>query len=188
MVASSSDSLDMNKLKQALRATSNYEQLKTVIVEAPFRQPLAVASLFLAFIVLMLANKKTGQIDRVTITDTELARNTFEVTAVPFEDIKIPLHHPDNIIAQSIDDGRPRDTTDWYYTFTPALTGDQARINQASAGIAYTAIYPIDIPDGGVLSFSYYQYASEIGDQQRDFMKNYTQIVAQAIKQKLQVS
>lgn len=176
------DEMDLKRLERELAQAKDYEELKRVIVEAPFEQPLAVASLFLCFVVLMTANEKTGVIDRVAITDTELARNTFEVTAVAFEDIKIPLHHPDNILAQTLDDGKPRDTTDWYYTFTPAMTGDQARINQASAGAAYTAVYRLDIPHGGgILSFSYYQYASSIGEQQRKFMSGYAKIVSKAM-------
>jgi len=132
----------------------------------------------------LLANPKTGKIDRVALSNTELAKNTTDVSYVPFEKIKIPLNDPENIIAKAIRSGQPQDTTDWKYLFTPAMTAEQARINQASGGIAYSAVYPlIGARDGGAMIFSYFQYMSNIGQSQKDFMKHYSQLAANSLKQ-----
>lgn len=117
-------------------------------------------------------------IDRVALSDTDLARSTTRVSVVPFEEIKIPLEHPENIIATAIRTGEPQDTIDWKFLFEPALTPEQARINQASAGIAYSAVYPLKFNGGAAMIFSYFQYASEIGNEQRNFMEMYSKLVS----------
>ena len=108
------------------------------------------------------------------------------VSYVKFEEIKIPAdYHNGNIIAKAIQTGKPQDTTDWKFLFEPALTPEQARINQASAGIAYSAVYPFTARGGGAMIFSYYQYASEIGEPQRKFMSEYIKLVEQKLKKPL---
>jgi hypothetical protein len=173
--------INFSQLEKTFDSAQDFKELQRLIVNAPFDQKLATASLFLAFIVLLVVNKKTGLIERVALSDTELAHNTTEVSFKAFEDIKIPVDYTENIIVQAINHHEPRDTTDWYYTFTPALTGQQARINQASGGISYTAIYPLDIPPKGAISFSYYQYPENIGKAQHNFMKQYAQLVSKAV-------
>ncbi len=175
----------MTALKTSLRSASSYTALKKIIVNEPFKQRLAVAEMFLGFMVLLIVDHDKNIVDRVALSATELADNTLAVSVKPFEDIKIPLDDPDNIILKAIKNSKPYDTTDWYYTFTPALTGPQARINQASAGIAYTAIYPLTgFANGGALSFSYYQYGDRIGAEQKDFMTAYTKIVSDVLVEK----
>ncbi len=174
-----SEKMSLVLLKKSLLDCADYEELKQKIVDAPFDQRLAAAELFLGFMVLLIVDPKTGLIDRVTLSHTELAKNTTVFSYLPFEEIKIPLDHDVNIIARAIRNDAPYDTTDWYFTFTPALTGHQARLNQASGGIAYTAIYPLHIPNKGALSFSYYQYAENIDELQVNFMKAYSKIVSE---------
>jgi hypothetical protein len=169
--------LDCARLKKSLDAAPETD-MYTAIVNGPFDHKVETAFLFLGIIVLTIANPKTGNIDRVALSATELAKNTTDVSLVPFDKIKIPVDHSENIIARAIQTGQPQDTTDWKYLFEPALTPEQARINQASGGIAYSAVYPLAIPGGGALIFSYYQYSHDIGERQRDFMERYAKIVS----------
>lgn len=160
--------------------THTDSELFNTIVNAPFQtNQMETALLFLGIIVLLLVNKETGQIDRVALSNTELAHNTETVSAIPFIDIKIALNHRSNTIAQAIATGEPQQTTDWKTLFTPALTAEQARINQASGGIAYSAVYPLQARDGGALIFSYFQYSQSIGRSQSAFMERYRAIVEQ---------
>jgi hypothetical protein len=182
------DQIDLLLLKNKLAKAKDYKELTGLIVNEPFKQKVPITFMFLGFIVLIVVNKKTGMLDRVSITKNELAQNTFDVSSVPFEDIKIPLEDPNNLYVRSIKTGEPTDTTDWYFTFTPALTGEQARINQASAGIAFTVVYPLKFENGGCLSFSYYQYLGEIGENQRRFMSEYTDIASEAMTKFFPVS
>ena len=175
------EKINIAQLQQVLDTATDFETLKDLIVNAPFEQPLAATFLFLGFLTLLITNQQTGLIDRISVSNTELADNTQLVSVVKFEDIKVPLDNQENIIARAIRDQKPYDTTDWYYTFTPALTAEQARLNQASGGIAYSAVFPLTFENGGVLSFSYYQYAENIGPAQRDFMQAYSTIVSAAL-------
>lgn len=169
--------LNYDDLKDNLAAANGDEELFRAIVNAPFNFKVEAASLFLGIVVLLLVDKKAGTINRIALSDTEMAKNTTAVSVKPFEEIKIPLSSEENILAAAIRDGQPHDTTDWKFLFTPVLTGDQARINQASAGIAYSAVYPLKARDGGAMIFSYYQYQGSIGEAQRNFMDRYVEIV-----------
>ena len=170
------------ELKHALGAARTDRELFKKIVDAPFTYKPEMAFLFLGIIVFLLVNKKDGTIDRIALSDTELAQSTTNVSAVPFRDIKIPADDPENIIATAIRIGKSQDTTDWKYLFTPALKPEQARINQASAGIAYSAVYPLQVRDGAALIFSYFQYQEGIGAPQQDFMQRYASLAADQLK------
>lgn len=168
----------------------NYDQLRTLlgkaktdaelfetVANAPFQFKAETAFLFLGIIVLLLIDEKSGMIHRIALSNTELAERTTEVSPVPFNEIQIPLGYDENIITKAIRSGKPQDTTDWKFLFEPALEAEQARINQASAGIAYSAVYPLHARDGGALIFSYFQYQQEIGQAQQQFMEQYAKIV-----------
>lgn len=179
---SSYPSIDVEDLKKRLEEATNDKELFATIVDAPFKHKVEAAFLFLGIIVFLLVDKEANTINRIALSDTDLAKNTLKVSAVPFNKIKIPLNHEENIISHAIKAGEPRDTTDWRFLFVPALQPDEARINQASAGIAYSAVYPLKARDGGALIFSYYQYEQEIGLAQRNFMSKYTTLVSNALK------
>jgi len=172
---------DFDALHVSLDMAKDDDQLFNMIVNAPFGNPLPPAFIFLGIIVLLQVDKKSKTIDRVALSETDLARSTTEVSVVPFHDIKIPLDHYENVIAHAIAAGEPSDTTDWKFLFDPALPAEQARINQASAGIAYSAVYPLTARDGGALIYSYFQYQSDIGVRQVEFMQKYTELVDAAL-------
>lgn len=175
------NAIDFSDLESMLNAAKSEEDLFDAIVNAPFDNAAGAASLFLGVIVLLLVNKETGTIDRIALSGTTIAERTKRMSAKKFEDIKIPVDHMENIIAKAIADGTPQGTTDWQYLFTPELTPEQARLNQADGGIAYSAVYPILARDGGALIFSYYQYVGELGPQQQKFMSKYTQLVSERL-------
>lgn len=174
--------MDLARLRESLETANNDESLFQSIVNAPFEQRVAAAFLFLGIVVFLQVNKTDGTIDRIALSDTELAKNTTDVSVVPFARIRVPLAQPENIIAQAIRTGKPQDTTDWKYLFEPALTPEQARINQASAGIAYSAVYPLKSRDGGALIFSYFQYEHGVTKDHHAFMMAYTKLVDERLQ------
>jgi hypothetical protein len=175
--------IDYSKLNHLLlSAQDDDQQLFHQIVNAPFTYRVETAFLFLGIVVLLLINEETGMIDRVALSETELARNTTDVSYVPFNEIKIPVDDTQNIVAKAVQTGEAQDTTDWKYLFTPALTAEQARINQASGGIAYSAVWPLKARSGGAMIFSYYQYQGEIGVMQHEFMQHYSLLADTALK------
>jgi hypothetical protein len=176
-----STGFDYHKLAAELSAAGTDSDLFETIVNAPFSHPLPAALIFLGIIVFLQVDKAAGTINRITLSKTEQARQTTDVSVVPFHEIKIPLDYHENVIADAIASGTPSDTTDWKFLFNPALAASEARINQANAGFAYSAVYPLKSRDGGALIFSYYQYQHEIGDKQTGFMKTYTELVDKAL-------
>ncbi|HSX36815.1 MAG TPA: hypothetical protein VLG13_01700 [Patescibacteria group bacterium] len=175
--------LDYVQLGRVLQAARSDTELFKQIVNAPFEyNKVETAFLFLGIMVLLLVNKQTGQIDRVALSNTELAKNTTEVSYVPFEAIKIPVDHPENIISRAIQTGKPQETVDWKDLFVPALTEEQARINQAGGGIAYSGVQPLKARDGGAMIFSFYQYPDNISKPQHEFMERYAALVTEALR------
>jgi len=172
--------IDIEQVATVLHDTTTDSELFNAIVNAPFNtHKVETTFMFLGIIVLLQVNKKTGTIDRIALSATELAQRTTEVSAVPFNQIKIDINEPENIIAAAIRTGEMHDTTDWRFLFQPALTAEEARINQANSGIAYSAVHPLTARDGGALIFSFYQYKQELGNEQQKFMEQYAQVVDQ---------
>lgn len=166
-------------IEQRLSAITEESSMRQVVVNAPFSDRLTAGLLFLGIVVLLVLDEKNNVIDRVALSQTELAKNTQNVSAVPFNQIKIPANHPENIIAAAIRTNTPKDTTDWYYLFTPALSSEDARLNQASGGIAYSAVYPLRYgTKKAAMIFSYFQYEHNIGESQRVFMRTYSELVS----------
>jgi hypothetical protein len=181
--------IDYAALEAALISTTDQASLHNAIVSAPFNYPVFAASLFLGIIVLLIVDKTTGTINRVAITDNIHAERAKRRSIKKFEDIKIPLHHHENIISKAINTGDAQFTVDWQYLFVPELTADQARFNQADSGIGFSAVYPIKsglirTKAVGALIFSYYQFPEKVGRHQRNFMRKYADIVSRALSTK----
>ena len=175
---------DYFKNMQTLLADAdNDKDLFEMIVNAPFHNKLHTTTLDLGIVVLLLANKKQGTIDRIALSDTEPARWAVKMTPVEFHKIKIPIDHKANIISKAIKTEQPQITSDWKFLFIPVLSAEAARFNQAGAGIACSYVYPlIEARDGGALIFSFYQPPDKIKIQHKHFMQTYSEIVGKALK------
>ena len=95
---------------QIEQATTASEKAK-MIVNAPFDYIVAVAFLFLEIVMLLEVSEDGKSINRCALSTTELAKNTVAVSFVPFDEIKIPVDHLENIISSAIRTGKPQDTT-----------------------------------------------------------------------------
>jgi hypothetical protein len=173
---------DFEDLAARFKTAEGDERLFELIVNAPFINPLPAVLIFLGIVVLLQVNKETGTIDRIALSKTEQARRTTDVSVKPFNEIKIPLGYLENAIADAIHSAQPQDTTDWKFLFNPDMTAQQARLNQANAGIAHSVVYPLKSRDGGALIFSYYQYRGDMDDGKAEtFMKRYVELVEAAL-------
>ncbi len=170
------------KLNETLSAADDKEKLYDSIVNAPFVYTVDMAFLFLGIIVLLLVDNKSNTINRVRLSNTEQAKQTTDVSTVPFSKIKIPYDTDDNVIARTIKSNKPHVTSDWKYLFSPVLNENQARINQASGGIGLSCIFPLDITRGGALIFSFFQFDGTLNEAQKKFMKEYTAIASKELK------
>lgn len=169
-------------LQEAL-SNSKGDQLLEAIVNAPFSDRRKSALLGLGIIVLLMVNKSTGMIDRVTVSDTEFAKRATERSIRPLKDAKIPLSYKGNFIAEAIRSERYQQTSDWRYLLAPDFSPDEARLNQAGAGVACSFVYPLlSIRGGGALVFNYYLPLDKIESQHHDFMNAYSRLVASNLK------
>lgn len=168
------------ELTQQLSTPRTKRLLFQTAVDAPFSNPLEAARLGLGIVVLLVADPQTNTIHRVALSNTERAKGSTDISVKKFEDIKVPLNAQDNVIAKTIRSGQPHGTADWHYLFTPALTAEEARFNQAGGAIAYSEVYPLknDHDSAGALIFSYFQYPEKPGSFQERFMRFYSQLVS----------
>jgi len=185
MVSSTNNKKDFSfkELKQGLKTVKNKRDLYDKIVNLPFQYKIESALLFLGTIVLLLVNEDTKTIDRVSLSNTPFAKGSQRRSSKRFEDIKIPINHTRNIITLVVKSGKPQQTTDWKYLFVPELTAQEARLNQASSGIGFSAVYPLKTKRGGALIFSFFQYADKIDEKHHEFMRQYSSIVEDSLNQ-----
>jgi hypothetical protein len=169
------------KLEKLLIQTAE-EGLFAAIVNAPFHNPVRATDIDLGIVVFLLVNLATGTIDRIALSDTEQARGAVNMSEKPFHHIKIPVGYHGNIIANTIDTGRPHHTADWQYLFAPDLSPQAARFNQAGAGIECSYVYPLKARDGGALIFSFFQPLHHIGEPHKAFMKAYCALVTDRLR------
>lgn len=161
-----------------LVAAKTKKSLYKAIVNAPFTDRLLATQWSLGIVVLLLVNEKTNTIDRIALSHTELAQGAVNMSAKKFGEIRIPLNYEENIIAKAIKTGKPQQTHDWKYLFIPDLTPQQARFNQAGAGIDGSVVYPLKGAAQGALIFSYFNLLHKLNPEQREFMKAYRNMVS----------
>lgn len=172
-----------SELKNLLSKPKNDKDLFNTIVNAPFHNKLQATMLDLGIVVFLQVNKKDRTIDRVALSKTEAADWSVKMTPVPFHEIRIPMDNKQNILAKTVKLDKPHKTTDWKFLFLPALSAEAARFNQAGAGIACSFTYPLTgARDGGAMIFSYYQPIDTLDKKHSTFMKTYSEMVIEALK------
>jgi len=175
--------IDLSALAESLQAARNDKELFNTIVNAPFGFRKETVKMSLGILVFLQVNPKTKMIDRVALSDNELAKGTTEMSVKKFEDIRIPLGDKKNSIAEAIRSNEPQIVSDWQYLFTPALTPTQARFNQAAGAIGCSVVYPLNgARNGGAMIFSYFKYPVGITEQDHAFMRAYCELVINCLK------
>jgi hypothetical protein len=169
-------------LRELLNSTRSDKELFETIVNGPFTDRRRSALLGLGILSLLLVDKKTKTIRRVAVSDTDFARGAARMASKPYKDIQIPLGYKGNFVAEAVRSERYQQTSDWRYLFAPDISPEEARLNQASAGIACSFIYPLGYARaGGALVFSYYLPVDKIERDHRDFMRTYSKMVTNSL-------
>jgi hypothetical protein len=169
-------------LRELLSSARNDKELFETIVDAPFSDRRRSALLGLGIIAFLLVDKSTRTIKRVAISDTDLAKGAARMAIRPFKEIDIPINYKGNFIAEAIRSERYQQTSDWQYLFAPELSPEEARLNQAAAGISCSFVYPLVYArSGGALVFSYYLPVDKIETEHRDFMRTYSKMVTNSL-------
>jgi len=172
----------LTEMQVIISGARNQKNLYDKIVNAPFTNPRKTTVLGLGFLSFVLVNKKTGFIDRISISNTDTAQGAIDITVKPFHDLKIPIGYKGNSVAEAIRSGRYQQTSDWNYLLTPILKPEEARLNQAGAGIASSFVYPLlNTSNGGAIIFQYYIGLDKITTEHRDFMFRYAKIASNTL-------
>lgn len=174
--------MDFFSITHSLDEHQTRESIRKAIVNTPFTDKLRATELGLGIVVLLLVNEIRKTLDRVALSDTDRASGAVAISAKPFHEILIPLGYKDNLLITALDTLEPQFTEDWADLFAPELSPQEARFNQAGAGIACSAIYPL-VPFAskkakGALIFSYFEPLSTITDTHEIFMKIYADTAA----------
>lgn len=174
--------MDFLSVTHSLDDAETTEQLYSAIVNTPFSDKLHATELSLGVVVLLLVNEAAGTLDRIALSDTEFASGAVSMSPKPFHEIKIPLSDTRNLLNKAVRTNKHYITQDWADMFIPELTPEEARFNQAGAGIACSVIYPL-VPFGdkasfGAMIFSYYEPAEMIQEEHHAFMRAYADTVA----------
>lgn len=173
--------IDLNKLKASLESVGQAKRAQT-IANAPFEQTAEAALLFLGMISFFIVDEAERLVKLAAVSRTE--QYELAVTSFNFEPDNYELsldEDESNDIVRAVTKGRPIDTTDWKSLAHHASDPAQSRLNQASAGIAYSVAYPVGRPCRAVLLFCYFQYKEKLGQPQTDFMRDYSRLVADYI-------
>jgi hypothetical protein len=170
------------EVTQHVSTPRNKHQFFDAVVDGPFINRVEAARLGLGIVVLLELDKTTNTLHRLALSHTEFAQSITDISVKKLENVHIPLDAQENIIAKAIRSGLPHGTADWYYLFTPALTAEEARLNQAGGAIAYSEAYPLRHHNltVGALIFSYFEYPEPHHFQER-FMNFYTNLVSQCL-------
>lgn len=165
------------KLRKHLSDAKGDKELFEAIVNAPFHNKFQATNLDMGIIVLLLANKKSNTLDRISYSKTSPAIDAVKASPIPFHQIKIPMSDITNITSKAFRQKKPTQTSDWRYLFAPVLSPTAARFNQAESGMGCSVVYPfIKAREGGVLIFSFYQPLNVITNKHYEFMKEYTDL------------
>jgi hypothetical protein len=172
----------LDSLEKLLNKSKFKKKFYEAIVNAPFHNRFQTTVLGLGFLAFLLVNEKTGMIDRISISDNELARGAINMTDTPFEDMKVPVNQPDNLVATAIATGKNQQTTDWHLLTVPALSAEASRFNQAAAGVSSAVVYPLENDKiKGAIIYQFYVPMNEIETAHHNFMRHYTHIVSSAL-------
>ncbi|HEX8182739.1 MAG TPA: hypothetical protein VF575_04020 [Candidatus Saccharimonadales bacterium] len=175
------DTLIMECAK-SLAVAHDKRDLYQKIVNTPFMYKRETTLLGLGIIVLLLKNDDQHTLDRVALSRTERAQGAVQISVKKFEDIRIPLDAKENILIHALDTDEFKMITDWKYMFIPALTAQEARLNQAGAAIDCSVVYPLSrLPGGGVMIFSFFEPMSTLTGLHHRFMRSYADACTTAL-------
>lgn len=135
-------------------------------------------------IVLTLLDEERQILKRITLSSTEEAARALAASAVPFNQIDIPLTETNNYLVKTLNSKEVQITSYWPDIFRPILTKEQALNNQNAAGIKTSMLYPIIVRDKaiGVLIFSLVKDYHKVTAVEKELLSGFTDIVGLAVQ------
>lgn len=171
------------RLQKIVLNTLDFSQVVHQIVNGLLNE-LGYLNLGYRIIVLTLADEEKKVLKRIALSSTKEAQRALKASAIPFEEIEIPLSSNNNLLIKTYKNKRPYITHEWPNIFTPVLTPEQAINNQQAAGIKTSLTYPVIVNDKsiGVLIFSLVKAESEVSEEEKELIRGFTDIVGLAVQ------
>jgi signal transduction histidine kinase len=135
-------------------------------------------------IVLCLIDPRHRVLKRISLSQTETARQALSTMHIPFHDIKIPLTYTRNILIQALRKKKMLMTKDWNDILCPVFTPEEARVLQRTLEIKTSMILPI-VYSGrviGTLIFSMSKNKAEVTKEELDLLEGFTDVVGLAVQ------
>ena len=149
------------------------------IADALFQTDIAI-DFEIGAVVLTRLNVADNMIDRVALSRTPPAVGAVRASTKQFESIRIPADAKENALARCIAGGKSEIVTDWYELFTPALSAQEARDNQAGAGVMCSVVNSYAGKESsGALIFSLLCGAEEVGSEHLAVFNEFANLVGE---------
>ncbi len=127
----------LRKLDEIMMASLGFEDVAQKVTDAiAFELKFEIG-------VLALIDQTNKVLRRVAMSRTPVGLETHKFLPMPYTHIGIPLTEKDNILIQTLDDGRMRIVHDLHLLFTPVLDQVTTEKIQKTIGIKTSLVYPV---------------------------------------------
>lgn len=173
----------LSKVEKILLETLDYDTVIQRVVDSILYE-LDYMDIGYRIFVLGLVDEKREILERVSISQTEEARQAVSGLPMPFGEANVPLSAKDNFCIKVMDQKEPLITHDWQDILTPPLTPEDARSLQQQVGIKTSMVYPLIVRDKsiGMMIFSVVKEENEISEQEKWLLTRFTDIVALTVQ------
>ena len=123
--------------------------------------------------VLALIDERTQSLKRVAMSRTPVGLETQKFLPIPYRQVAIPLTHKENLLVQSLDEGKMKITHDMFEIFKPTLDKYTSLRIQQTIGIKTSLVYPLSVRGKkiGVMIFSIRREERELSVYQLDMIE-----------------
>jgi signal transduction histidine kinase len=171
------------RLQRVLLETLDFNEVVQRIVNKLLSEP-SFQEYGYRIVVLSLFDETKQVLKRISLSSTPEATKTLQVSAVPFEEIEIPINADNNLLVKSFKEKKPKLTHFWPDLFVPVLTPEQALTNQTNAEIKTSLIYPIIVKEKsiGTLIFSMIKNVDHISEEEHEVLYSFADVVGIALQ------
>lgn len=170
------------RIDEIVLTTTDIEKLSEKIVNVMLEE-LGYLKLGYVIIVLSLIDSERKCLKRISISQTEHAKEALKNSPIPFQEIIFPLDDKDNLPVKALLDNQSYVTDDLSDMLYPAIGRDVVREVQRSLGIITSLVFPMYSQSTplGTITYTLNKAGSEITDFERQILIGFTNAAGIAI-------
>jgi len=171
------------RLEKLILDTLDFKDVVQSIVDGILHE-LGFLKLGYRIVVLALVNDEKKVLERIAISQTKEAVKAVEASPMPFQSINIPLRANKNLCIKVLKDHKFSYTESWPDILCPPFTPEKAKAIQEKVGIKTSFVCPVRTKQKtiGVMIFSLVKEFSEISEDEKELILNFTDIVGLAVQ------